>query len=188
MNKKLDEYSDSELFYMLTEDHTTAEEAFAELYTRHSPRIYAYCRRFLNDRAEAQDVFQDTFIKFYKSADKSREMTNVSAYILRIARNLCVNALKKDKNKVTYEDYMGGVDDDSHEKDELLKLIRRSLELLPDDYREAFIMREYQGLSYNEIAVETGISLSAVKVRIYRARQKIREVLQPYLEDLSKHE
>ena len=71
---------------------------------------------------------------------------------------------------------------------QLLNLIKRALDLLPAEYREAFILREYEGMSYSEIAEMIGESLSNVKIRIYRAKQKIREILAPYLADISKYE
>lgn len=186
MKKKLDEYSDEELFYMMKPGGKTAEAAFAELYGRLSPRVYAYCRRFLGDRDEAMDVFQESFIRFNKSSKQERNMTNVPAFMLRIARNLCVNAKKRKRTALSFEEYMVYDKENRQEKNELLNLIKTALDLLPDDYREIFILREYDGLSYTEIAEVIGESLSTVKVRIYRAKQKIREILMPYLADLSK--
>jgi len=185
MAKKFDEYSDTELFYILSENKENAESAFTELFNRYSSRVYAYCRRFLGDRDEAQDVFQETFIKFHQSANKDREMTNVPGFLLTIARNLCMNAKRKEKPNVTLEEYMAG-DDDSliSDKDELLELIKKALELLPDDYREAFVLREYDGLTYEEISKLTNTSLTNVKVRIHRAKLKIKDILQPYLNEL----
>ena len=187
MGRHFDEYSDAELFYLLCDDKHTAERAFSELFSRHSPRIYAYCRRFIGNREEAQDIFQDTFLRFHQSASRDREMTNVPAFLLKIARNLCVNFKKREKQAVTYEDYMMP-DFDSEtgsEKSELLDLIKDALEILPDDYKEPFILREYDGLTYNEIADITGQSLASVKVRIHRAKQKIKEVLAPYLQEMN---
>lgn len=186
MERQFEEYSDNELYYMLCEDKHTAERAFSELFSRHSPRIYAYCKRFIGNREEAQDVFQDTFIRFHQSASKDRIMTNVPAFILKIARNLCVNSKKREKAAVSYEDYMVvDFDSESHsDKSELLDLIKDALEVLPDEYKEPFILREYHGLSYNEIAEITGQQLSNVKIRIHRAKQKIKEILAPYMQEL----
>ena len=187
MGRHFDEYSDAELFYMLCDDKHTAERAFSELFSRHSPRIYAYCRRFIGNREEAQDIFQDTFLRFHQSASRDREMTNVPAFLLKIARNLCVNFKKREKQAVTYEDYMMPDFDSENgsEKSELLDLIKDALEILPDDYKEPFILREYDGLTYNEIADITGQSLASVKVRRHRAKQKIKEVLAPYLQEMN---
>ncbi|MBX3044039.1 MAG: RNA polymerase sigma factor [Candidatus Kapabacteria bacterium] len=186
MGQRFEEYSDTELFYMLCDDKHTAERAFSELFSRHSPRIYAYCKRFIGNTEEAQDIFQETFLRFHQSASKDREMTNLPAFLLRIARNLCVNFKKREKQAVSYEDYMApdfGSENVS-EKSELLDLIKDALEVLPDEYKEPFILREYNGMTYNEIAEITGQPLSNVKVRIYRAKQKIKEILEPYMQEL----
>jgi RNA polymerase sigma-70 factor (ECF subfamily) len=114
-------------------------------------------------------------------------MTNVPAFILTIARNLCVNYQKKKKPLISYEDYMF-VRDDNNDDNELLDLIKMAMETLADDYKEVFILREYEGLSYQDIADITETSLDNVKVRIYRAKQKIKDILEPYLADLNKHE
>ena len=82
------------------------------------------------------------------------------------------------------EDFHLSYRDVPYEQRELLQLIQASLELLPEDYREAFVLREYNGLSYNEIAEVIGESLDVVKVRIFRAKKKLRDILAPYLADL----
>jgi RNA polymerase sigma-70 factor, ECF subfamily len=188
MAKDYTEYSDDELFYLLKNEGRQAEEAFGELYNRLSPRIFAYCRRFLGNKEEAQDIFQETFVKFFQSGKQEREMTNVPAFALKIARNLCVNSKRKEKTAVSFEDYMVVKNENRTEQDELLNLIKMALDLLQPEYREMFILREYEGLSYTDIAEMTNIPLSTVKIRIFRAKQKIREILSPYLEDLSKFE
>ena len=180
--------SDIELYAALKLEKPSSEKAFAELYARYSPRIFAYCRRILGDYDRAQDAFQETFVKFFNSAQQEREMSNVPAYLLMIARNLCLNMQRSNKGHVSLEEYhMPSSFDMSHEKIELLSLITQAMETLPLDYKEAFILREYEGLSYQEIADMTESSLSTVKIRIYRAKQKIREILAPYIADISKH-
>lgn len=190
MDKKLEEYSDSELYYMLCEKKETAEKAFSELYSRYSSMLYAYILRFIGDREEAQDLFQESLVKFHQSANKDREMTNVSGFLMTIARNLCINAKRVDAKNVSYEDYMASNDDGNlkTENNELLELIKMAIDLLPDDYKEAFILREYQGYSYNDIAELTNETLTNVKVRIFRARSKIRKILKPYLKEINKYE
>jgi RNA polymerase sigma-70 factor (ECF subfamily) len=77
------------------------------------------------------------------------------------------------------------VRDVPYEQQELLQLIQASLELLPEDYREAFVLREYNGLTYQEISEVIGQSIDVVKVRIFRAKKKLRDILAPYLKDLN---
>lgn len=189
MKYDFSQYSDTELFLMLAGDKKNAEPAFAELYARHSSRVYAYCRRFLNDSEEAKDIFQEVFVKFFESAKDEREMTNVPGFLLKIARNQCLNSIRTHKPVVSFEDYMAfnhpGHRDD---EDELLNLITTALELLSPDYKEVFILREYDGFSYQEISEITDTPVSTVKIRIYRAKQKLREILQPYMADLIKFE
>jgi RNA polymerase sigma-70 factor (ECF subfamily) len=186
MAQKNQHIPDADLYAALRGEKHESEPAFAELYARHSPRVFAYCRRILGDKERAQDAFQDTFIRFYNSASQERDMTNVPAYLLRIARNICLNMQRSNRMTTTLEEYhMPYSEEFSHEKKELLSLVTTALELLPDDYREAFVLREYDGLSYQEIAEVTESSMATVKIRIFRAKQKIREILAPYLEDLS---
>lgn len=188
--KSIEEYSDIELFYMLKTSKEQSEIAFSELYRRHSQRVYSYCLRYLANAEEAKDVFQESFIRFYNSASKDREMTNVPAFLLRIARNICINHLKQKKNQnehISFEDYMVGEDDKNHSNDdELLSLINTALDTLSDKYKEMFILREYEGLSYNEIAEVTDESVTNVKIRIHRAKQKIKEILEPYIKEMNK--
>ena len=180
-------YSDQELFDLIGDAGSDAECAFAELYNRYSPRVYAYCRRFIGNETEAQDVFQETFIRFHQSADGKREMTNAPAFLLRIARNLCVNLKRRTKSNVSFEEYMSPDYEDKSDQKELLKLVKGALELLSGDYREVFVLREYDGMSYQEIAKITDQPLSTVKVRIFRAKQKIREILEPYMTEFEKY-
>jgi RNA polymerase sigma-70 factor (ECF subfamily) len=112
-------------------------------------------------------------------------MTNVPGYLLKIARNLCLNCRRNKKQTVEFDDYQSLVLPSATEKTEFLQLITTALDMLPDDYREVFVLREYEGLSYAEIAEIVGASLSNVKVRIFRAKQKIREILAPYIAEFS---
>jgi len=187
MKVTFETYNDADLFYMLTGDSNIAEKAFTELYSRHSSRVYAYCRRFLGDKEEARDIFQETFVKFFQSAHDKRIMTNVPGFLLKIARNLCVNSVKRIQKNVSYEDYMASDNANRMENNELLNLIKMALELLPKDYKEIFILREYNGLSYDEISETVNIPMATVKVRIHRAKQKIREILNPFFVDLEKN-
>jgi len=180
-------YDDTDLFLLMQKKDQYHQEAFAELYTRHSPRVFAYCRRYLGSEEAANDVFQESFVRFFKSAESERVMTNVPAFLLRIARNLCVNYLRKQKRHISYEEYMTTeFNENQQDKDELLDLIKEAIDSLPEKYREVFVLREYEGLSYIEIAEITDESVANIKVRIYRAKQKLREILAPYIKEMNK--
>lgn len=186
MNKSAAKYSDLELSEMLLKEKHLAETAFAEIYLRYSQRIYAYCLRVTGYPDDAKDIFQDVFLKFHDSALKKGSIDNIMAYLLVIARNHCLNYKRNMKSNVSIEDFDFSTNDSGYEQKELLDLIAKALDCLEFEYKEAFILRQYHGLSYKEIEDITGASMSAVKNRVWRAKEKIKEILQPYLQDLSK--
>jgi RNA polymerase sigma-70 factor, ECF subfamily len=177
--------SDKELYDMLTEEKSISEKAFSVLYDRYSARVWAYCLRFLGDKDAAKDIYQDTFMQFYRTADSGRVMTNVPAFLLRIARNKCLNSKAKEKNMIEYSETEHFSIDGGADNQELLDLIKKAIKKLPEDYKEAFILREYKCCSYQEIADLTDASLPTVKIRIFRAKQKLRELLSEYINEMS---
>ena len=185
MSSKISKYDDIQLYNLLAGSKTEAEEAFAELYARYSQRIYAYCFRILGNADDARDVFQETFLKFFDSAKVEKVIDNVPGYLLTISRNICINFKRDSRPNFTLEDFQTWTNDVDYEKRELLQILATSLELLDTDYKEAFVLRMYQGLSYKEISKITGDSVSAVKNRVWRAKERIKDILTPYLEDLS---
>jgi RNA polymerase sigma-70 factor, ECF subfamily len=183
----VDDTPDLELFRALAGDEPVAQAALTRLYRRYSQRIYTYCRKITSDNHVAEDLLQETFVKLYDSGRQARPVENVPAYLMTIARNLCLShRARSHRQFVPVEDFHLTTRDVPYEQKELLDLIQASLELLPDDYREAFVLREYNGLTYSEIADVIGQSIDVVKVRIFRAKKRLREILAPYLEDLKK--
>ncbi len=177
---------DLDLFGELSKSEAVAQAALTVLYRRYSQRIYTYCRKITGDNEVAQDLLQETFVKLYDSGKQARNVENFPAYLMTIARNLCLSHRSRSQRQyVPVEDFHLTVRDVPYEHKELLQLIQTSLDLLPDDYREAFVLREYNGLTYNEIADVIGQSLDVVKVRIFRAKKKLREILAPYLADIN---
>jgi len=186
MQSPFGEYTDTELYALLRTDRR--DVAFAELYSRLSQNVFAYTMRVLGDRDRAYDVFQETFMRLYQSADRISYLENVRAYTLTICRNLCLNEKKRAQTQtVEFDDtlYNPGVSRES-ERQEMLKLIHMAMELLPHDMKEAFVLREYDGLTYQEISTLLNIKLDTAKVRVFRARQRIKEILEPYLNEFTK--
>ncbi|MCU0424175.1 MAG: RNA polymerase sigma factor [Candidatus Kapabacteria bacterium] len=171
----------------LLHDESKRETAFRELYGRHKQRIYAYCVRVLGDSAAAEDIFQETFVRFFDAAKTDRTMTNVAAFLLRIARNLCLNHKRDSKPTLTLEDYDIPYKPLEYGSSELLRLITTALELLDYDHREAFVLRKYDGMSFLEIAEITNTTETNARSRVHRAQAKIREILAPYLADIDQH-
>jgi RNA polymerase sigma-70 factor (ECF subfamily) len=165
------------------------DEAFAELYRRHKSEIYSYCLRMMGrDEALASDLFQDVFIRAYERAAQFRSGTNVRGWLYTIARNLCLNAMRSRQpvDSIELHPMLANVDRSlAPEYDEAQHFLRdrieRAVAELPTEYREAFVLREFDGFSYANIAEMTGTSLSVTKVRIWRAKERLRTLLQPYL-------
>jgi RNA polymerase sigma-70 factor (ECF subfamily) len=184
MSPRNDNISDVELYEQLQAGGLVGRAAFEELYRRYSSSVYRYCLRVTGDKPLAEDIFHETFLNLFRSAQRERVMTNVEAFIIRIARNLCLNDRKrKGSHTVPLDDLDLGYHDISCERSETEQLVVMALESLPDDYREALVLCEYGGHSYAEIADILGVSLATARIRIFRARQRLRVVLSPYLVD-----
>lgn len=188
MKNKYSSYTDKRLVGMFGEDKALAERAFTELYHRYSSIVHAYCLRVLNNEEQAEDIFQETFINFYKHIKPDYGKINVPGFLIKIARNLCLNYKRDTKPTVTIEGLSIPANSSASviEQKELLELINTSLDLLDFDFRECFVLREYDGLSYKEIAEICNTSVSNAKSRVFRAKKKIKKILAPYLEDLCK--
>lgn len=177
-------YDDIELVNLL-KVHEHKEAAFKELYRRHSQMVHSYCYGVIRDEDATEDIFQETFIKFFENADTVRENINIPGFLMKIARNLCLNYKRDKKNNVPID----AIDaywqiEQNYEKKQLLDILNETLELLEDEYKEAFIMREYTGLNYHEIANICEISEQNARSRVFRAKNKIKTILQPYLKEI----
>lgn len=179
--------NDEELYNLVADNTRDSEIAFTVLYDRYSKSVWQYCYSYLgeSEHGVAKDILQETFIRFYKEIKKNKPIDNLLGILLADARNLCDKHIstKLDSIPYTEEEYP---DYSREDNTELLALIKYAVSKLPPLYREALILREYQGLSYLEIQDLTGESMSNVKVRIHRAKAKVREVLQHYIEEMQK--
>lgn len=158
-------------------------QAFHLLYQKYSHQIYRFCLRMLNDREMAEDAFQETFMRVYENRS-SFTGDAFSPWLFAIARNTCLNELRKRKEKVEFnEEFMIPTLD--KQQDVLVKdYIEQAIAKLPISLREAILLREYEDYSYQEIAEILEIELSLVKVRIHRARQLLKEMLQPMVKEI----
>ncbi|MFC2129813.1 RNA polymerase sigma factor [Bacteroidota bacterium] len=184
MKKGLSKLNDKQLYELVrTDEGKSREDAFAELYARYSRGIYAYCRRILGNEILAEDIFQETFLSFLQSTERERKMTNVQAFLLRIARNLCLNANRQRKTRLlSLEDLELGSEDNRMEKSEVSQIIISALDLLTDEQREAVVLQLYEDMSYLDMSEFLGLPISTVRNRVTRGKQRIREILAPYFE------
>ena len=185
MTEQLNTYSNEELYNKAKGNPKS--KAFELLYDRMSDKIYRYCLKVLQDEEKAKDVFQETFMKFFKSINKSKNMVNVEAFIFKIARNNCLT-IKNSKynNTVKFEDNYLKFDQKNYADKELLELTKSAVDSLKLEFREPLVLKEYNDLTYEQIAEILSITTGMVKIRIYRAKQKVKKILEPYInEDIS---
>lgn len=161
---------------------------FDELYAQFDRRVLAYCLYVLNDRDSAHDVFQEVFVKAFMQLHTVREQEKLPNWLFRIARNECLNSLKSrqrsDRRSVRIEDdFEPGKQEFSMDHLDLSEHLQWGLGQLSQEHREALLLAEFEGFSLKEIAEMTGATVSNVKVRIHRAKQKLHSLLQPILND-----
>ena len=167
------------------------EFAFVSLYNRYKGPVYAFCLKMLMNSELAQDVMQDTFLRVYENRDRLLNAGSFKAWLFTIARNQCLNQLRKTNIHVAFD---GDLSEARHlnergrqtpisdlEKSEKVALVNRFLLELKPDYREVIVLREYQNLSYEEIAAITRSTLSAVKSRLFKARKKLAKYMERVL-------
>lgn len=184
MNNKLQKYSDKEIIGIMLKKNQDSDMAFMEIYNRYSSYVHAFCLKILGDIDTAEDIFQDTFIQFYQNV-RNNNSTNVKSFLIMIARNLSYNLIRNRKHNVPIEDFEFSVsENEQYDKKELLGLINNAIQMLDENYKEIFVMREYSGLSYKEISEIMSISPSNAKTMYFRAKQKIQKILQPYIEEI----
>lgn len=154
------------------------EQAFEELYNSHRRSVWLYCLKIVGDKDLASDIFQETFIRVHEKMSSFRGTGSLSGWIFRIARNLCYDALRRTKNHHSVDEVEDLVSPtNSYETVDHREELRKALDALKPEQREIILLREIQGFSYQEIADLTGVSLASVKVRLFRAREKLRIAL-----------
>lgn len=186
MLEKFANRTDEELFeYLKSKDKSVSRQAFEEIYSRYANKIYTYCRKVLFANDMSEDIFQDIFVKFYESVQKVDQMSNVQGYLIKIARNLCLNE-KQRRNiiKVEMDEEKFLYNDPSIENNEIADLLHTSLDALPEEYKEVIVMKEFMDMNYKDIAIALDLSVPVVRIRIYRGKKKLREIMAPYINDL----
>ena len=166
-------------------------DAFEELVTRYETKVYNLAYKMLGSQEDAEDILQDTFISAFKSLSSFKEKSSFSTWIYRIATNACLMKLRTKQSKtVSLDNHLSVLTkrivdwsenaEISFNRKELRKVIDQAVKSLPEMYRVVFILRDIEELSNIEAAKVLGISVSAVKSRLHRARLYLREKLSDY--------
>ena len=173
------------------------KSAFDLLVLKYQHRVLKLVGRFVSDAAEAQDVAQEAFLKAYRALPSFRGDSAFYTWLYRIAINTAKNFLVSNRRRpVDFDLDMQDPDQyDRHAKlkdvetpervmltEEIREVVERAMQQLPEDLRTAIVLREIEGLSYEEIAEAMDCPVGTVRSRIFRAREAIDKRLQPLLD------
>jgi RNA polymerase sigma-70 factor (ECF subfamily) len=172
--------------------------AFEELVEKYKQPVFNMIYRTLPDAAEAEDLAQTVFIQVYKAAHRYRVEAKFSTWLFTIARNLCLNEIRRrSRHRADSLDASGFGEEDAPTRqledvrsvappermiqDELVAKVSEALQGLPENQRAALMLYQEQEKSYEEIAEVLDCSLSATKSLIHRSRETLKQRLKPYL-------
>lgn len=172
--------------------------AFETLVRRHRTPVFNFILRFMGHRARAEDVLQETWLKVVRSAREYEPKAKFTTWLYTIARNLCVDSARKESyrqaSSLEAPTGAGAGGDEGRPLGEglpdtgvspergaynarLRPLLERALASLPEEQREVFVLREYSGIAFKEIAEVTGVSENTVKSRMRYALEGLRRRL-----------
>jgi RNA polymerase sigma-70 factor (ECF subfamily) len=169
--------------------------AFKELVERHQNAVIGTVAKMLGSASDAEDISQQVFLRIWRHARRYRPEAKFTTYLFTITRNLVFNetrrrSRKKEVSSDEREENANHLIEDSPERQpdsellqaELQTAVDKAIAALPEAQRTAVVLRRYEQLPYEDIAVVLGLSVSAVKSLLFRARTTLRESLSGYLE------
>ena len=173
------------------------KNAFNDIMDRHEKSILNFAYRMLSNRTEAEDVTQEVFLRAYKNLETFEARAKFSTWLFKIARNLCLNKLRHTFRFPTFSidkpvrgseyDFQRQIEDKKQVSPisnifskEIQNAVKAALGSLPKNQKMAVILRRYEDMSYEEISVIMGCSVSAVKSLLNRAKQKLKNKLSYY--------
>ena len=170
-------------------------KAFSELVRRHHVRIFHTAFGMVGNREDADDLAQLAFIKAFQSLHQFKGQSLFSTWLYRISINCCLDWIKSQQRKYDVkmdddwwhrqadgEALFGGTKQTDYmvEQGELRDFLARAMSQMPPIFRSVLVLRELNGLSYQEIASIEGCSVGTVKSRLFRARAQLRKLLRPF--------
>lgn len=157
--------------------------AFDQMVLKYRNRVMGIATRMLVDRGEAEDLAQDVFVKVYRGLPEFQGESLFSTWLFRITANSCLNRRRRRRSGPPVSDGAGdpelAASDPSSEPHHLLEqkelkiVLEKSIQSLPEEQRIVLMLRDMEGLSYEEIAESLGLELGTVRSRLHRARLQI---------------
>jgi RNA polymerase sigma factor (sigma-70 family) len=162
----------------VTQQSTRAKTALDDLYRRHVGDVYRYTYAVLGNHADAEDVTQTTFVNALRALERGEHPRNPSSWLLAIAHNLVRQRWRQAAARPTEIELVGDVPAQVPDEEIELDSLVKALQKIPPAQREALVMRELEGRSYQEIAELLGVTTSALETLLFRARRSLAEELE----------
>lgn len=186
---------DSSMYDLINRFKGGDESAFEEIVRAHQDRIYNVCRQILGNPRDAEDASQDVFIKAYQKLDTLEPAPYLSSWLYRVAVNTCIDYKRKSAARPIVRPSAGHMEfmpeagsslpspEVFYEAKKTGEAIQRGLGHISRKLRAVIVLKEVEGLSYEEIAAALDISIGTVKSRLSRAREELRRHLREDLGD-----
>ncbi len=185
--------SEKELLELLEQAKEGDMSALNTLLSEVQPQLYRFSLNMCRHKEDAEDVLQDSMLNLARSFRDFRGASSLSTWLFTIARSVCIKKRRKRKHEPEYKESFEGLSEgDSNtlksaipnphqalESTQLWQQIQSAIKLLEPDYREILVLRDIEGLSAKEVSEVVGISISATKSRLHRARAELRKNLTP---------
>ena len=164
------------------------QEVYACLVDRYRERLGRYAVRMLGERADAEEALQDTFVRAYRSLAGCTKPDGFGPWVYGILVNRCrTYAARRTRRQglVMTADMttVGASVAHSADRDALREAIGWALDRIPDEQREAFLLKHVEGLSYDEMEESTGVRPATLRMRVFRAREELRKLLAETVRD-----
>lgn len=186
--KQRSEEEDENVYSLVERIKEGDREAFMTVTVLYQKKVFLLAFSFFRDREDALDIVQETFLRFFQRAHLFRKGENFQNWLLRIARNLCIDSYRKNYSRK--KDWEEPIDErklkvqnesDPYRSSDLKEIFSRCLERLGERQRMVFVLKHYNQFKYREIAQTLNISLGTVKSLHFKAVQNMRALAAPYL-------
>lgn len=167
-------------------EHSTQQLSFEQLAAEHSPTLLRYLRRYVGDRTVADDLLQETLIRMARGLPDFAGRASVKTWAFSIATHVAIDYFRKPERRLHIVEVNEATDladtdratDERFIVDEMNSCIRQVIDSLPEDYRAALVLHDLEGLTAQQVAEVCNCSLATTKIRIHRARNRLKEALQ----------
>lgn len=162
-----------------------SQTALVQIYGLYRHRLHRFCSRIVNDGDAADDIVQNVFVKLHTDHRTIRDAQALRSWMFTVARNGALEELRRRKGEPLDDELVwdGQLPDELLSGEDRRTIVERALLLIHPSYREALVLREYEELSYEEIATITGSTVGTVRSRLFKARKALLQIIEPLMKE-----